>query len=272
MIVFPISKINLGLHITSKRADGYHNIETIFYPVRFCDALEFVISDNPANKDFLTTTGINTGADPEDNLVFKSVKRLHEKYTFPNLKIHLHKVIPVGAGLGGGSSDSACILKAVNKGFGLNISDDELKNMALEQGSDCPFFIDSLPSIGTGRGEILKPVNNVLKDYYLMLMNPGIGINTREAYQFCRPAMPAYSLSQLIIHPLKEWKELIINDFEDYAFKKHPLISDIKNELYNAGAIFSLMSGSGSGVYGIFRQKPELSSKLKELVIFEGVM
>jgi 4-diphosphocytidyl-2-C-methyl-D-erythritol kinase len=270
MISFPTAKLNLGLRITAKRNDGYHDIETIFYPVGLCDALEFVISDKAAEKDFLITSGINTGSDPEDNMVIKTLRKLREKYTFPFLRIHLHKVIPVGAGLGGGSSDSACLLKAINKRFELNISEQELKEISLDLGSDCPFFITGVPAFATGRGEALTSLTNFLSDFYLVLMNPGVGISTREAYQNCKPEQPTESLTHSINHPISEWKKQIFNDFEVFAFKKHPIIAEIKEELYDTGALFSLMSGSGSSVYGIFREKPELPQRFKEFVIFEG--
>jgi len=272
MIVFPKAKINLGLRITGKRPDGYHDIETIFNPVSLSDALEFVVSDEPLKKDILTVTGINTGSNQEDNLVIKTIRKLREKYSVPFLKIHLHKVIPVGAGLGGGSSDAAYLLKAINRCFGLSIDDQNLKATALEMGSDCPFFIDGIPAFASGRGEILKPIKPVLAGFYLILFNPGIWINTREAYLDCRPEHPSISLLQLIDRPIAEWKELIINDFEDFAFNKCPRIGEIKTELYRSGALFSSMSGSGSSVYGIFSGKPELSDQLKENVIYEGVM
>ena len=272
MIVFPKAKINLGLRITGKRPDGYHDIETLFYPVMLCDALEFVVSSESHNKDKLIVTGINTGSDPEDNLVLKTVRKLREKYKFPRLKIHLHKVIPVGAGLGGGSSDAAYFLKAINKCFGLNIDEKKLKEIALELGSDCPFFIDRNPAFALGRGEELKPINPVLTGYYILLLNPGIVINTREAYQNCSPEQPSFSLLKLIDRPLTEWKKLILNDFEDYAFKKFPLIGEIKNKLYSSGAIFSSMSGSGSSVYGIFHKKSSVPDTLKDYVIYDGIM
>ena len=272
MIVFPDAKINLGLRITGNRPDGYHDIETVFYPVRLSDALEFVISDQPTNKDILKVTGINTGSEPEDNLVIKTVKKLRGIKSFPFLKIHLHKVIPVGAGLGGGSSDAACLLKVINRYFGLHIDDNKLKTMALELGSDCPFFIDCIPSFALGRGEVLTPVKPVLTGYYLVIINPRVVINTSEAYQNCRPELPSTSLFQLINSPVIEWKGLIINDFEDFAFKKHRIIRDIKEELYKSAALFSLMSGSGSSVYGIFSEKPKLPQKLKNFIIWEGVM
>jgi 4-diphosphocytidyl-2-C-methyl-D-erythritol kinase len=272
MIVFPKAKINLGLRITGKRPDGYHNIETHFFPVNLCDALEFVISYDQNTKDILTVTGFRTGGLTEDNLVLKTVRKLRERYSFPFLKIHLHKAIPIGAGLGGGSSDAACMLKVLNRCFRLKIEELDLNAMALQLGSDCPFFIDCKPSFASGRGEILKPINPVLKDYYLILLNPGVEINTKEAYQNCQPLSESTNLYSLIDQPVTKWKNLIINDFENFAFKKHPRIGEIKQELYRSGAIFSSMSGSGSSVYGIFTGKPELSDQLKANVIFEGLM
>jgi 4-diphosphocytidyl-2-C-methyl-D-erythritol kinase len=271
MILFPISKINLGLRITAKRTDGYHNIETIFYPVNLTDALEFVVSEK-TDEDQLTTTGLETGSGQADNLVLKTIRRLRAEYNFPFLKIHLHKAIPIGAGLGGGSSDAASLLKAIESYFSLNISEEKLKLISLDLGSDCPFFIDGFPSAATGRGEILNRVAPVMSGYYLVLLNPGVGINTREAYQNCSPSKPADRLEKLILNPISEWKELIKNDFEDFAFRKYPSIGEIKKDLYKSGALFSLMSGSGSSVYGIFRDKPILPDSLKRYVIFEGKM
>jgi 4-diphosphocytidyl-2-C-methyl-D-erythritol kinase len=272
MIVFPNAKINIGLRITGNRSDGYHDIETIFYPVRLTDALEFVVSDQSIPKDILQVTGIDTGSEPDDNLVIKTLLKLRGNFSFPFLKIHLHKVIPVGAGLGGGSSDAACMLKIINKHFGLNIDNFSLKVLALEVGSDCPFFVDNVPSLASGRGEIFTSVKPVLSGNYLVIVNPGVGINTGEAYKNCRTEVPLTSLRQLIERPVIEWKGLIVNDFEDFAFTKHPIIHNIKEELYKSNAIFSLMSGSGSSVYGIFSEKPKLTEKLKENVIWEGVM
>ena len=272
MVIFPKAKINLGLRITGKRHDGYHDIETILYPVNLCDALEFVISSDKQNKDILTVTGLETGGLTEDNLVMKGIRLLRERFTFPLLKIHLHKAIPVRAGLGGGSSDAAGILKGINKYFGLAIANERLKAFALELGSDCPFFIGNIPSLARGRGELLESMDTVLNGYYILLINPGIGIPTKEAYQNCLPQQPSTDLSQLVSHPVEEWKEVIINDFEDYVFEKYPLIGDIRKSLYTSGAIFSSMSGSGSTVYGIYTAKPQVPEKLKEFVIFEGYL
>ena len=273
MIVFPKAKINLGLRITGKRDDGYHNIETIFYPVSLCDALEFVAVPGPYEKDNLTVTGISPGVDPEENIVMKAVLKLREKYSFPGLNIHLHKAIPHGAGLGGGSSDAACMLKSLNRHFGLSISEKEIKSMALDIGSDCPYFLDGDPAFASGRGEILEAMNPVLSGYYLLLLNPGVGINTKEAYQNCRPQTPHTSLHLLAEGDIKDWKELIFNDFEEFAFKKHPIIRQIKEDLYRHGALFSSMSGSGSSVYGIFSEKPQnIPGHTRKMVIWEGAM
>ncbi len=273
MIVFPKGKINIGLRITGKRDDGYHNIETLFYPVGLCDALEFVVSDKKSGKDLLNVSGIPVHINPEENIVMKAVERLRKRHSFPLLRIHLHKAIPHGAGLGGGSSDASCMLKSLKRHFGLRISDSELKSMALDIGSDCPFFIDSDPSFASGRGEILEPISPVLAGFYLILLNPGVGINTAEAYRNCRPQVPSSSLPDLAYREVLEWKELIFNDFEEFAFGRYPLIKKIKSELYNSGALFSLMSGSGSSVYGIFSGKPRtIPDYLKELIIWEGLM
>jgi 4-diphosphocytidyl-2-C-methyl-D-erythritol kinase len=272
MISFPKAKINLGLRITGKRADGFHDIETVFYPVGLSDALEFVVHPSLRNEDELTVTGFNPGIRFERNLVIRAVRKLREIFPLPFLKIHLHKVIPTGAGLGGGSADAACMLRSVNRRFNLSLSDSELRSYALELGSDCPFFIDPSPSFAIGRGEILSPVKPVLEGYYLVLINPGIHISTREAYLNSFPSKPEKSLEQIISFDVSKWKKLIKNDFEDYAFKVYPQIGDIKKALYKAGALFSSMTGSGSTVYGIFEEKTKVPGKLKDFVIYEGVM
>jgi 4-diphosphocytidyl-2-C-methyl-D-erythritol kinase len=272
MIIFPKAKINLGLRITRKRPDGYHDIDTLFYPVSLSDALEFVISPLPTNNDILTVTGIDTGSDNDNNLIIITLRKLREKYSIPFLKIHLHKVIPVGAGLGGGSSDAAFLLKAINRRFELAIDEESLKATALKLGSDCPFFVDCVPASGSGRGEILTPIRPVLTGYYILLLNPGIVINTREAFQECLPGYPSTNLSQLIERPVTEWRGLILNDFENFAFRNYPLIGELKEELYKSGAFFSLMSGSGSTVYGLFSEKPPIPGKLRRFVIWEGIL
>ncbi len=268
MIHFPNAKINIGLRIVSRRNDGYHDIETIFYPVKLYDALEFVESES--GEDELVVTGIDIGLDAINNLVAKALVRLRKRYQFPYLKIHLHKAIPAGAGLGGGSSDASCLLRSLNRYFSLGISGEELKELALELGSDCPFFIDNQPSYATGRGEQLEPVKNTIDGLYLVLMNPGLHVSTREAYSQCVPSKPVSSLKELVSLPVSQWKEVILNDFEEFAIGKFPVIEAMKKSLYASGAVFSLMSGSGSSVFGIFREKPVLQEEFREMVIFEG--
>lgn len=272
MIVFPIAKINAGLRILSRREDGYHNIETVFYPVNLHDALEFVTANPGINEDELTVTGIETGSDTADNLVFKALRKLREEYSFPRLKMHLHKAIPAGAGLGGGSSDAACFLKAVNRHFSLAISEGTLKEIALCIGSDCPFFIENVPSHAGGRGELLTPAPAFLKGYYITLLNPGVHVSTREAYSNCTISKPGESLTETIHRPVEEWKDWLLNDFEPYAMRKYPVIREIKESLYATGALFSLMSGSGSTVFGIFRDRPEIPSGMRHYVIYEGIL
>jgi 4-diphosphocytidyl-2-C-methyl-D-erythritol kinase len=272
MITFPTCKINLGLNITSRRPDGFHDIETIFYPVKLCDALEFVVSDRQDEGDELIVSGIKIGDDTENNLVIRAARKLRELYGIPVLKMHLHKMIPPGAGLGGGSADAAYLVRAVNRHFDLNIPVDRVKDIVLELGSDCPFFVDSTPSFASGKGEILTPVNQVIKDLYLVLLNPGVGISTGEAYSSCEPTVPEAKLQELISNPISEWKNRIKNDFERYAINRHPVIGKLKDELYRQGALFSLMSGSGSSVYGIFSDKPCLTGLLQQYTIWEGMM
>jgi 4-diphosphocytidyl-2-C-methyl-D-erythritol kinase len=270
MISFPTAKINIGLHILAKRSDGYHDIETVFYPTGFSDALEIVVNENPLNKDILSTSGFEIGVPPEENIVMKAMQRLRKSHTFPFIRIHLHKAIPSGSGLGGGSSDAVCLLKSVNKLFSLGISENELKSLSLGLGSDCPFFIEQIPSVAYGRGEILNPVPPVLDGFRIVILHPDVGISTREAYENCKPRRPSASLPGLITKPITEWKGLIFNDFEDFAFKKQPLIGELKMELYRAGAVFSLMSGSGSAVFGIFNEKPVLSKKVRKYLVHES--
>ena len=274
MIVFPTAKINIGLYVTEKRPDGFHNIETIFYPVPFCDVLEFVKSDDQTASDSLIVTGIESLGKPEDNLIIKAVKKLRERKKFPILKIHIHKAIPPGAGLGGGSSNAAFMLKGVNHLFELNINSEELKEIALEIGSDCPFFIDAIPAYASGRGEILRPLKSEpLSKHYIVLVNPGKGINTKTAYMNCSPAPAPVSLNSILNNiSVAQWKNIIENNFDKYSFGEEPLIEKLIKEMYRLGAVFSLMSGSGSSVYGIFRNKPQLTEPLKKHLIWQGAI
>jgi 4-diphosphocytidyl-2-C-methyl-D-erythritol kinase len=272
MITFPRAKINLGLHVTAKRRDGYHDIETLFYPVGLTDALEFVINDSGSVADDIVMTGLDIVIRQKNNIVLKAVSRLRKEYKIPYLRIHLHKAIPAGAGLGGGSSDASYFLKVLNRYFQLGLSNDQLRSVALEMGSDCPFFIDALPAVATGRGEILKPLDCFLNGYSVSILNPGVSIITKEAYCNCRPAKPKVAIENIISRHPGEWKKLLKNDFEEYAFKVYPLIGDLKEGLYRAGALFSLMSGSGSSVYAIWEGNPQVPAWMKKYSIFEGAL
>lgn len=272
MVIFPASKINIGLVIKEKRSDGYHNIETIFYPVSFCDALEIAEAPKNATDDILTVTGYQPCSGNEENIVLKAVRKLREIVSLPFLRIHLHKIIPAGAGLGGGSSDAAGILKIVNKCFRMSLSTEDLKAIGLTLGSDVPFFIDCQPAHGSGRGEILKPLKRFLDGYHIVLVNPGIFISTKEAYQYCSMHISERLLPEAWELPVEKWKDVVFNDFEDFVFYKYPYAEEIKKELYRSGALFCSLSGSGSTLYGIFREKPSISSALKHKVIYRGIL
>jgi 4-diphosphocytidyl-2-C-methyl-D-erythritol kinase len=272
MVIFPKAKINIGLRITGKRDDGYHDLQTIFYPVPLCDALEFVVPADVNGSDTLATTGLPVNCSHNNNLIIKVLHKLRERYVIPVMSIHLHKNIPLGAGLGGGSSDAAFFLKSLNRYFNLRISTEEIKEISLTIGSDCPFFIESIPSFGEGRGEILTPVRALSPGLYLVLVNPGINISTREAYTGCIPYKDDSKLIDYYNRDISEWKDKIVNDFEVTLFKIHPPLGKIKDTLYNMGAVYSSMSGSGSTVYGIFRNAPVIHPDLREMVIYSGLL
>jgi len=253
MISFPNAKINLGLSVLEKRTDGFHNLETVFFPVGWNDALEFVISDH---FEF-TTSGIPISGDPESNLVIKAYRILQHDYHLPNLKIHLHKNIPFGAGLGGGSSDAAFMLEMLNKAFKLNLSEDQLIQYAARLGSDCAFFIINKPVFATGRGEIMNIINRSLNPYFVLLVKPPVEISTALAFKNIVPHHPDTSLVELIIQPIENWKEKIFNQFELSVFQEYPQLKMVKNKLYESGAIYASLSGSGSCLYGIFHHLPD---------------
>jgi 4-diphosphocytidyl-2-C-methyl-D-erythritol kinase len=251
MIVFPHAKINLGLSIVSKRSDGYHNLESVFYPIPIRDALEIV----PSEKNIFIQTGINIPGKESDNLVLTAYNLL-EKY-YPNLeplKIHLHKAIPPGAGLGGGSSDAAKILQLINRFFDLDISPGKLSGFASDLGSDCPFFIQSEACFATGKGEILEPLSLNLSEYSILLVHPEIRINTAWAFSKIHPSLPKYSLKEMISNPVKDWVHTISNDFELPVFDAYPQLQLIKHQLYNSGALYASMTGSGSTIYAFFNK------------------
>lgn len=265
MITFPNAKINLGLHITQKRKDGYHEIESCMVPIPLCDALEMILDKKPS----WTVTGLEVPGDPKDNLILKAEKLLKKDYQgLPNLQIHLHKHIPMGAGLGGGSADGAFALTLMNNLFDLHLDDFFLEEYAAELGSDCPFFIENTPKIIRGRGEILEPCSVNLQGSYLVLIHPGIHVGTKEAYAGVVPKAPKTKL-ETILADRSRWKEELVNDFEPSIFKKYPEIEAIKSRMYSAGAYYAAMSGSGSSVFGLFEEKPMDLSFDKGYFLFE---
>lgn len=247
MIVFPHAKINLGLHILSKRQDGFHNLATLFYPIPLTDMLEFVTSDHAV----FTQSGISVDCPAEENLIWQAYQMLKKSFDLPPLHIHLHKIIPLGAGLGGGSSDASMMLKTLNTYFSLNLSHEALSRMALQLGSDCPFFLQDNPSFAQGKGELLQPFEPVLSGYHLTLVYPSFSVSTKDAYAGIIPGEDRPSLREIVQKPVKEWKNSLFNDFEEPVFKTHPVLKEIKSELYNLGADYAAMSGSGSTIFGL---------------------
>ena len=263
MLTFPCAKINLGLNITSKREDGYHNLETIFYPVPLTDALEVKLlhddfpSDEPCD---LKITGNAVDCDEKNNLVVKAYTLLAQDFKLPRVHTHLVKRIPMQAGLGGGSADGAFMIRLLDERFRLNMGIAEMERYASRLGSDCAFFITAEPSFGTGRGEVLEPVNIAeqnLQGYYIAIVKPAIAVSTREAFKQIICRQPEHCCRDIVRQPVETWKTVLTNDFEEPAFKQHPELADIKQRLYDLGAVYAQMSGSGSAFFGLFRTDPQ---------------
>ncbi len=255
MIVFPNCKINLGLNILRKREDGFHDLETFFYPLQIKDALEIIRTGSVEAIEY-SSSGIIVDGPSDDNLCIKAYYLLKKDFPeLPAIKMHLHKTIPLGAGLGGGSADAAFTLNLLNTKFNLNLSTPKLLNYATHLGSDCPFFIMNKTSLATGRGEILEQVDTKLSAYKFIIINPGIHINTGWAFAQLTPALPNKSIKEIIEQPIATWKDELQNDFENPVFEKYPEIKNIKETLYSKGALYAAMSGSGSSVFGIFEKE-----------------
>ncbi|MEY4877053.1 MAG: 4-diphosphocytidyl-2-C-methyl-D-erythritol kinase [Bacteroidota bacterium] len=251
MIIFPNAKVNFGLNIISKRADGFHNIQSVFVPVKVEDALEFI----PANALQFSTSGLPIPGNTNDNLIIKAYHLIKSNYNIPFLKIHLHKVIPMGAGLGGGSADAVFFIKSVNNYFELKMNADEMLQIASSLGSDCAFFITNKISFATEKGENLEPFTLDLSGYKICVIHPKIHVNTAWAYSKIKPLTPNKSIKEILKQPIETWKNELINDFEKPVFEKHPEIQNLKNEFYKHGALYASMSGSGSAVFGIFKNE-----------------
>jgi 4-diphosphocytidyl-2-C-methyl-D-erythritol kinase len=267
MVVFPSCKINLGLQITGKRADGYHELITCFYPVPWYDILEVI----PAKEFFFTTSGIPVPGNSEENLCVEAYRMLQHDLGLPPVAIHLHKIIPMGAGLGGGSSDAAWTLRALDQVLDLKLSEAALSNYASRLGSDCAFFIQNNSMLGTGRGEILKSIDVALSGKFLVLVKPNVHISTVEAYAGIKPRPAENDLKETLENTaIGKWRDLVKNDFEESVFKKFPMIADIKNLLYKSGALYASMSGSGSAVFGVFSVEVDLRKHFQTMIYWSG--
>lgn len=266
MIVFPHCKINLGLRVLSKRPDGYHNIETVFYPLNWQEGLELVqqsviSSSQLPDEPHLSTSGISIPGSPTDNICVKAYHALKKDFPgLPPVKIHLHKTIPTGAGLGGGSSNGAFTLMLLNKKFNLGLTREQLLRYALSLGSDCPFFLADQPCYATGQGEKLSPVSPGLEDFSFLIVYPAIPIQTAWAFSMVVPSRPLKSVQTIVQQPIASWHQELENDFEPAIFEKYPEIGIIKKRLYEHGALYASLTGTGSSVYGIFTKNtlPEI--------------
>ncbi len=267
MIAFPNAKINIGLNILSRRSDGYHNLETVFYPVKIKDGLEII----EASEMKFETSGIEIPGYANENLCLQAYGLLRKDFDLPNLSIHLHKKIPIGAGLGGGSADAAFFIKLVNEKFELNLSSDQMQNYCRKLGADCAFFIENKALFAYEKGDFFEPLALDLSSYFIVLVMPPVHVSTGEAYRGVQPNQPAQSLKELIQLPVEEWQGIIKNDFEPYILRAHPEIRGVKAQLLAAGALFTLMSGSGASVYGIFKNETDLSLLEEKNQVFKGI-
>ncbi|AKQ46467.1 4-diphosphocytidyl-2C-methyl-D-erythritol kinase [Rufibacter radiotolerans] len=270
MIQFPNAKINLGLQLVEKRPDGFHNLVSCFYPVQWTDALEILPAQGEST---FTLSGLPVPGEPKANLCWKAYQLLQKDFGLPPIQMHLHKVIPMGAGLGGGSSDAAFTLKILNELFKLNLSSEQLENYARPLGSDCAFFVQNKPVLAVEKGDVFEPISVDLTGWYILLVYPNLAISTAEAYAGVSPRFPENSLKTLLAQEITAWKDTVVNDFEASLFPKYPLLQEIKKQLYGMGAVYASMSGSGSTMYGLFKTPPVPPLPFpKEYSVWQGVL
>ncbi len=255
MLVYPNAKINLGLHVTARRPDGYHNLETVFYPIPLMDALEAKVSTSTEGSFRQTGTPLDCNMD--DNLVFRALKSVKAKHQIPPLDIHLFKHIPSGAGLGGGSSDAAFMVRLLNEQFHLGMSTKEMRELVVPLGADCAFFIENSPMLATGIGDKLSPIEVNLSGWTLIIVKPSVHVSTRDAYSGITPKEPLRPLKDIIALPVEQWQGLLVNDFEGHVFTLFPEIAAIRDRLLDLGAVYAAMSGSGSAVFGLMKEPIE---------------
>lgn len=269
MIIFPIAKVNLGLNVVERRPDGYHNLQTVFYPVGIQDALEIfpMAEDFPSEVDCdIKVSNIPIEGDEQRNLVVRAYQLLKQDFpNLPRLHVHLYKGIPTQAGMGGGSSDASAMLRLLNTSFQLNLSDEKLISYASKLGADCAIFILNRPAYAEGIGEKLYPMDIDLSGWYMAVVRPDIPVPTKEAFARIKPHFPQKCCRDIVMQPVETWKEELVNDFEESVFALHPELAAIKERLYQLGATYAAMSGSGSALFGLFRQPIDLRSS------FEGM-
>jgi 4-diphosphocytidyl-2-C-methyl-D-erythritol kinase len=270
MVVFPNIKINLGLNILRKRSDGFHDLSSLFYPVSWCDILEF--TERTDNELVFENTGIVVDCEPEKNLIVKAFKLLAADYKLPGMTLQLHKIVPFGAGLGAGSSDAAALLRGLNDYFELKLNNTQLISYAAKLGSDCAFFIENRPCMASGRGEVLTPSSLQLDGWHIIVVKPPFGVSTAEAYANVKPAVPQIDIEKIIQLPVEDWKDKLCNDFEISVFPKYPQLAEIKQQLYNAGAVYAAMSGSGSALFGLFKSEPVTNRLWGDCTVWKGIL
>ncbi|WP_420146844.1 4-(cytidine 5'-diphospho)-2-C-methyl-D-erythritol kinase [Spirosoma sp.] len=266
MIIFPNCKINLGLHITEKRADGFHNLQSCFYPVAWSDILEVIPSDTFA----FTSSGLPIPGEQTGNLCIRAYDLLKTDFDLPLAQIHLQKNVPIGAGLGGGSADAAFTLRLLNERFSLGLNNAQLESYARRLGSDCAFFIQNRPLYCIEKGDVFEEIEVDLNGYHIMLVHPNLAISTAEAYAGVRPRQPEVSLYTQLQKSPATWRETVHNDFEDSLFPKYPVLPEIKQQLYQAGAVYASMSGSGSTIYGIFQAPVTIPNQFLQYSVWQG--
>lgn len=269
MMRFPIAKVNLGLNVVERRPDGYHNLQTVFYPVPIKDALEVfpMEEDFPSEVDCdIKVTNIHVEGDEQRNLVVRAYHLLKQDFpALPRLHAHLYKGIPTQAGMGGGSSDASAMLLLLNEQFQLGLTEQQLIDYAAQLGADCPIFIMNRPAYAEGIGERLTPINLDLKGWYMAVVRPDIPVATKEAYARIIPQMPQKCCREIVLQPLETWKKELVNDFEASVFPVHTELADIKEKLYQLGAVYAAMSGSGSALFGLFREHIDLKEHFPDM-------
>lgn len=271
MILYPNAKLNLGLNIVERRSDGYHNLETVFYPIPLYDTLQVELQDADVPYTF-QMNGNALDCNPEDNLIIKALNLLKSQgYPIPSTRIILDKQIPSGAGMGGGSADAAFMLKALNELYQLGITNSTLEEYAARLGADCAIFIQNKPVYAEGIGNIFSPIALTLKGYFLVIIKPDIFISTGKAFSQIKPKHPEKNLKDIIKMPIGTWRETMINDFEESVFPQFPRLAELKQQLYDNGAIYAAMSGSGSSLFGIFSEPVDLQPLFSDC-FYKGVM